>query len=43
MEMTAKWYDTYYNQSLKRTRAISQDQLHEYSAKAHAKGLEWAK
>jgi CDP-glucose 4,6-dehydratase len=47
IEMTAKWYEAYYNrtnnQTKNRTREISLDQLQEYVAKAQAKGLEWSK
>jgi CDP-glucose 4,6-dehydratase len=51
IEMTAKWSEAYYKQSLNqainqtnnRTREISLDQLKAYVAKAQAKGLEWSK
>ena len=47
IEMTAKWYEAYYNksldQALNRTRKISLDQLKAYVAKAQSKGLEWSK
>jgi CDP-glucose 4,6-dehydratase len=55
IEMTAKWYEAYYKQSLdqavsqdgnqtfNKTREISLEQLQEYVAKAQAKGLEWSK
>jgi CDP-glucose 4,6-dehydratase len=47
IEMTAKWYEAYYNQAINqtnnRTRKISLGQLKAYVAKAQAKGLEWSK